>query len=319
VGNTTRLFFATDIHASTRCFKKFLNAAKHYGADVLVLGGDVTGKRWIHITMEGSGRGTAIYDNGRKVRLETRADIARLEEREADAGTYVHRCTLEEHERLQRDANAQETLFYSLMEARIREWVGLADERLRHQDVRVFFNAGNDDIFAIDSLIDSSATMVRPEGKCVEIDDSCTMISTGFANMTPFRCPRDISEDELACKIASMIPKVPDLARCIFNFHCPPYQSKLDNAAKVGPDLQPRMTAFGIEMAPAGSTAVRAAIEQHQPLLGLHGHIHESKGATRIGRTPCLNPGSEYHEGVLRGALIELNRGAIKNYAFTCG
>ena len=44
----------------------------------------------------------------------------------------------------------------------------------------------------------------------------------------------------------------------------------------------------------AGSTAVRASIEKHQPLVGLHGHIHESKGFVTLGRTLCLNPGSEY-------------------------
>ncbi len=314
----TRLFFATDIHASNRCFKKFLNAAKHYRADVLVLGGDVTGKDMVPIVMTSGGRAIAKH-MGSVEDLETDTDITDFEQRVADSGSYTYRCTPEEYDRISKDPTAFNRVFSSLIKARMRQWVGWADERLRGQGVRAFFNAGNDDTFAIDSIIDSSETLTRPEGKCVEIDEHCTMISCGFANLTPFHTPRDVPEEELARKIASMVSQVPDLRRCIFNLHCPPYRSQLDNAPALGPDLRPKMSALGVEFAPVGSTAVRAAIEQHQPLLGLHGHVHESKGSTRIGNTLCLNPGSEYKEGILRGALIQLTRGQVSNFAFTTG
>ena len=77
--------------------------------------------------------------------------------------------------------------------------------------------------------------------------------------------------------------------------------------------------AGGIEMQPVGSTACRETIERYQPLLGLHGHLHESRGTFQLGRTLCINPGSEYSEGVLRGALIELEGGQVKNYQLTTG
>jgi len=314
----TRIFFATDIHASNRCFKKFLNAAKHYEADVLVLGGDVTGKAFVPVVMKTAGSGTAV-DNGKELELETATEISRFEERASDAGSYVFRCCPEEYRRLLVDGAARDELFNKLIEERIRAWVSLADERLHDRGIRVFFNAGNDDHFSIDPLIDASTTMVRPEDRCVEVDDYCTMISTGFANVTPFHCPRDVLETELTRKIENMVSDVADLGRCIFNFHCPPFQSNLDNAPKLDGDLRPQMTGLGIEFAPVGSTAVRTAIERHQPLLGLHGHIHESKGIAYIGRTLCLNPGSEYHEGILRGALIQLQRGAVQHYMLTSG
>jgi Icc-related predicted phosphoesterase len=67
-------------------------------------------------------------------------------------------------------------------------------------------------------------------------------------------------------------------------------------------------------MKPVGSTAVREAITRYQPLLSVHGHIHESKGVAKLGRTLAVNPGSSYSDGVLQAAVLELNpkNGKIK-------
>jgi len=318
MSSTTRVFFATDIHASTRCFKKFLNSGEHYNAQVLIIGGDVTGKALVPVKMTASGRAVA-FDNGAEVDLNGEREIVRFENRVADAGSYAYRCEPEEYERISAEDGLREQLFERLIEMRMREWVELADERMAGKGRLVFFSAGNDDIYSIDAIIDAGEVMKRPEGKCVELDDHCTMISTGLANETPFHCPRDVPEVELTRVIDEMAARVPDLSRCVFNLHCPPYKSKLDNAPKLDADLRPRMNAFGIERGPVGSTAVRDAIERYQPLLGLHGHIHESKGSARIGKTLCLNPGSEYHEGTLRGVLVEIAAGKLKNHTFTTG
>ena len=72
-------------------------------------------------------------------------------------------------------------------------------------------------------------------------------------------------------------------------------------------------------MVPVGSTAVRSVIERHQPLLGLHGHIHEARGAKTIGRTVCLNPGSSYNTGRIDGALIYLEDDRVKRFQFVSG
>jgi hypothetical protein len=73
------------------------------------------------------------------------------------------------------------------------------------------------------------------------------------------------------------------------------------------------------EMAQVGSTAVAEMIEKYQPLLGLHGHIHEATGKRQIGRTLCVNPGSNYTEGILNGFILTLDDKKIKGAIFTSG
>jgi Icc-related predicted phosphoesterase len=68
-----------------------------------------------------------------------------------------------------------------------------------------------------------------------------------------------------------------------------------------------------------GSTAVRDALLGIQPLLGLHGHIHESGGMRRLGRTIAINPGSDYGTGVLNGALITLELDKVSAHQLVRG
>lgn len=102
-----------------------------------------------------------------------------------------------------------------------------------------------------------------------------------------------------------MVVKLRNPQRAIFNFHLPPFGSKLDEAPALDEKLRPMHGSRA--MRPVGSTAVRDAINRYQPLLSLHGHIPESKGATKLGRTLAINPGSGYEEGILMAAIIELD------------
>jgi Icc-related predicted phosphoesterase len=95
----------------------------------------------------------------------------------------------------------------------------------------------------------------------------------------------------------------------VFNVHCPPSDTHLDQAPLLDDDLRPVVDASGIRTTSVGSTSVREAIERHQPVLGLHGHVHESPGASKLGASLCLNPGSEYGDGILRGAIVDLETG----------
>ena len=79
------------------------------------------------------------------------------------------------------------------------------------------------------------------------------------------------------------------------------------------------MRAGQVEIVPVGSRAVRRAIEAFQPLISLHGHIHESRGIQRIGRTIAINPGSEYTSGRIHGALIELRRDKVRGHQLVVG
>jgi Icc-related predicted phosphoesterase len=148
------------------------------------------------------------------------------------------------------------------------------------------------------------------------------MISQGFSTPTPWRTPREVSDEQLGTMIDRMIAQVSDLSRCIFNFHDPPNDSTLDTCPMLDWNTDPPtqiVKAGQVVLFGAGSQSVRRAIEAHQPVLGLHGHIHESPGAIHIGRTLCVNPGSEYGEGILRGCLVNLANGKVESYQLTSG
>lgn len=312
----TRIYFATDIHGSQRCFMKFVNAAKVYRVDHLILGGDITGKMIIPI-IEKAGWYESTF-LGTTYKLQSN-QLLEFERTVAASGNYAYRTDEKEMEEIRADPNKLDKLFKGLILARLDSWLNIIKERLRPTGVKVYISGGNDDYHEVEEVLRSSPHIIDPEGRVVDID-GYEMITCGYSNITPWRCPRDISEEELAKKIDYIVSKLSEPARSTFNLHVPPFNSGIDLAPKLDENLRPILSTTGTpEMIPVGSKAVRDAIERHQPLLGLHGHIHESRGLVKIGRTLCINPGSEYSEGVLRGVLIELNQKGIKQYLLTEG
>jgi Icc-related predicted phosphoesterase len=311
-----RLFFVTDLHGSDLCFRKFLNSAKFYGADVLVLGGDVVGKRAVPYWEEPDG---FLVADEQPVRGLTREGLDDLLRAIRDQGGYPYRTTQQELDAIKDDDAAVEALFERLACESIGRWLELAEERLRGSGVRCLISPGNDDPPAIDRLLDDAGVSENPEGRVVEIGEF-TMVSCGIANRTPWHSYREQDEDELEVTLEGLIAGVPDARRSIFNFHVPPRDTPLDVAPLLDEDLKPVLRGGQMETAHVGSTAVRATIERHRPMLALHGHIHESRGAWRAKKSLCLNPGSEYPDGVLRGALVELGgRKGIRAYQLTQG
>jgi len=312
-----RLFYATDVHGSTRCFTKFVNAAEFYGADAVLLGGDITGKAIVPLVAEnGRYRGHFL---GEPAAAERGEELDALEKKIAATGYYAWRCSPDEEAEVAEDAGKREALFVRLIVERVEEWMTLAAERLEPLGIPCLVNAGNDDPHEIDAAIEASGWVDFLEGRVIELPDGTPVASCGYANMTPWACPRDVEEDDLARRLDDVIAKLDDPGRAIFNFHCPPYGTGIDDGPKLGANYRVTAGAGGVEMVPVGSKACRAAIERHQPLLGLHGHLHESRGTHMLGRTLCVNPGSEYTEGVLRGALFELKKGKLKSHQFTAG
>lgn len=259
------------------------------------------------------------YFLGINYNLKTQEELHKLEKTIRDSGYYPYRTTPQELEELDANKAKLDELFSRLMIESVKNWVTICEENLRGKNVKCFISPGNDDSFAIDPILKSSEIIINPEGTVVNLDERHEMISTGYSNITPFNCPRDISEDELNEKIEKMASQVKDMNNCIFNFHCPPYDSGLDMAPKLDETLKPIVKGGQIIYAPCGSIAVSNAIKKYQPLLGLHGHIHESRGTTVIGRTRCINPGSEYTEGILRGAVINLDEKGVRGYMLTSG
>jgi uncharacterized protein len=312
-----RIFYATDVHGSERCFRKFLNAGAHYSADVLILGGDITGKAIIPFRRQNGGTYNVRYMGQEQVVDE--AASRELEQKVANIGYYPYRCDAAEAEELARDQGRQHTLFIRLITDRVAQWMALARERLEPRRIPCLVNAGNDDPAEIDNVLRENGYVEFLEGRVVPLPDGTELASCGYANQTPWNCPRDTDEDDLRARYQAVAQQVKDPERAAFNFHCPPFNTGIDQGPKLGSDMRLTSGPGGIEMQPVGSTACRAVIEEFQPLLGLHGHLHESRGTYQLGRTLCINPGSEYTEGILRGALIDLSKSKIKNYILTTG
>ena len=309
-----RVFFATDLHGSEMCWRKFLNAARFYACDVLVCGGDMTGKAIIPIVVEG-GRFTVTMADETSV-----VDAEQVPEVEANIrrkGYYPLRVTPERLHELDRDADKRADAFRQVMLDGVQRWMDLAAEKLPGNDVRIFVCPGNDDEMEVDDVIRTSKRVELGEGRMVEID-GYTMISTGWANPTPWNTHREETEEKLAERIEAMAKQVPDVNHAIFNLHPPPYQSGLDEAPAIDSDL--KLMHGGRALRPVGSKAVRAAIDNYQPVLSLHGHVHESKGAVKLGKTLSINPGSSYEEGVLMAAIVNLDaKKGVKSYQLVNG
>jgi Icc-related predicted phosphoesterase len=319
----TRLYFATDLHGSERTYRKFLNAGKFYDVDILVMGGDITGKLLIPIIREKEGGYRATLQ-GRVEHLATQEDVDNLVKRLGTLGFYHQIMDEPEYQRLAADPAAVNELFHERARERLSSWVDLAEERLGGTGKKCFVTGGNDDDPEVLKVMKRAGTKAffACEGEVVPVDEDHTMLSIGYSTPTPWKTPREIPDEKLAEFIESMVPKVPDLSHSIFNFHDPPVDSTLDTCPMLDwtkDPPEPIIQSGQTVMYGAGSKSVRTAIEKYQPMLGLHGHIHESQSVAKLGRTTCINPGSEYAEGILRGCLVTFVDGEVQGYQMTSG
>ncbi|HEY7661389.1 MAG TPA: metallophosphoesterase [Actinomycetota bacterium] len=317
----TRLFFAADLHGSEDTWRKFLKAATFYRVDALVFGGDLMGKALLPIVRDGGRYRTTFL--GREHELEE-SELPRFTRRVETAGFYWTVMDPDEHAIARRDPLRVKALFHELASERLRRWLGLAEERLP-EGVHLYVTGGNDDEPSVLEELDrhAGAAVVSCEGRVVELDGEHTMITVGLSTVTPWDTPREASEEEIAGAIEEQAARVPDPARCVFNLHCPPKDSSIDTCLKleIVPGELPRPVRSGGQFLTTGggSVAVRDAVSRYQPVVGLHGHIHESPGRYRIGRTPCFNPGSEYGQGRLQGWMVALTGGRVSAYQYTSG
>ena len=315
---TTRVFFATDVHGSERTFMKFVNCAKFYKADVLIMGGDVTGKLVVPLIKQSDNSFVANF-LGIDRKAKDQAELDELEKVIRFTGYYPYRTNKEEMAQIGNDEKKIEALFQKLMIESLNRWLSVAEERLKAVKIKCYISPGNDDGFHIDQCFKGFDYIIDPEDQVVQIDDHHELIGTGYSNITPFKAPRELSEDKLFEKIEAMANKVKNMQNCIFDMHCPPINSELDTCQELDETLKPVFRSGQPSMIGGGSVSVRKAIEKYQPLLGLHGHIHECKSAVKIGRTLCLNPGSQYSEGILNGVIINIDEKSIRSHQFTSG
>jgi uncharacterized protein len=306
-----RVIFATDLHGSEAVFRKFLNAVKVYEATVAILGGDLTGKRIVPVVEEPDGACTAEF-NGREFRVTTDAELDALRIRIRDAGQYPLAVSTTRYEELLVDDEALHQAFLQACLAQVSDWMQRAGERLEPLGVPLYVTGGNDDYLEIEPVLEDAPYVLNAEGRIVTLTDGVDMISTGYGNPTPWRCPRDVTEEQLAERIETMAAQLHDQRHAVFNLHVPPYGSGLDLCPRLDTSTDPPRPIIG-ETGPAGSSAVREALARFGPMLSLHGHIHESPGIRDLGGTVAVNPGSEYGEGVLHSAVIDLAGARIQS------
>ncbi len=318
----TKIFYATDIHGSVPTFNKFINAAEFYKVDLLILGGDITGKLLIPIITEEGGWRATVMDETRHAKDEE--SLKRLMNLIEYLGFYHVIISAQEMERLQQHPGEVDRIFKEKSHERLRGWIARADQKLQALPVKCYLTGGNDDDDQDISLLEKHQTekVIYPEGQVVMVDDIHPMVSFGYSNPTPWDTPREMEDDKLAEMIEKVVAGIDDFSNVIFNFHCPPKDCTLDLAPKLDTSFDPPRpvtTAGEAVMIGVGSSAVRDAIEKYQPLLVLTGHIHESKGVMKIGRTTVVNPGSEYGEGILRGIIINVIDKEVLSYQMTSG
>ena len=315
----TRLFFATDIHGSERCFRKWLNARTAYRADVLVLGGDVTGKALVPIVDHGDGTWSA--EVGGETRRATSPDELRaLRDSVHMTGYYTDVLQADEKAALEADPVELERRFRDVMRRSLERWMELADERLP-DDFPAFAMLGNDDYPEMAETLAAAPAIRYAEADVYPLPSGGELVSVGLSNHTPWASPREVDEEELEGCIERLVSRVEEPRRAVFNLHCPPRGTNLDVAPILDDELRPRAgAAGGVQVGPAGSSAVRSSIERHAPAVSLHGHIHECSAGERIGGTLCINPGSNYMMGTLRGAIVEFDaEGAVSGWQLTEG
>ena len=315
----TRIFFATDVHGSERCFRKWLNAGRVYDAQVMVLGGDITGKS-LKPLCKVNGETWEGEIGGKIVQAREGDELKALCRQIADRGSYARMSTRDERAELARDPAAFGKAFGEVIRERVQQWVALADERLEDSGIACYMMLGNDDDEELADIIRASRTVTYAEDGILQLPGGHEMVSWGYSTPTPWNTPRECTEEELGERIDELVGGLERPETAVLNFHCPPRDSNLDQAPELDENLRPVVTAGGFALMSVGAASVRRAIETSGAALGLHGHVHESPAGQVIGSTMCVNPGSEYPEGILRGAIVDLAQdGEIRRWQITQG
>jgi Icc-related predicted phosphoesterase len=315
---TLKILFASDLHGSDLCYRKFLKAIQNYKADVAIIGGDLTGKALVPVIAKKDGSYVATLF-GVEHRARDEKELARLIDRISAVGFYYKIVTIGEYEELSQNDSLLKEVFKELIVDRIKKWLDLAENVVKEHKVQFLLMPGNDDIYEIDEIINKSEHVVNPAGKIIQINGVHEVVGCDHANITPWKCPRDIEDTALEAKLEEIMMNVKNKNTAILVAHAPPYGTKIDLAPALDKDLKYITKGGQAIFEHVGSKAVRKIIEKYQPLLGLHGHIHESKGYDKIGRTLIINPGSEYNEGILHVALVVISGDKIKGHMILTG
>jgi Icc-related predicted phosphoesterase len=311
-----KIYFATDVHGSEICWKKFINASKFYETDALILGGDMTGKAIVPIIAQGNSNYKVTLAEQEKI-ISGQEEVDKMVQTIQNRGYYPYVTDPDEVNSIFSTPGKSDELFLKQVLLTVQRWMDYADQKLAGTGIRCFVCPGNDDMFEIDKVIGASKMVLNVEGQVVQLDEHHEMINSGWSNTTPWGTHREETEEALKKRLEEVIGKAKDPANSVFNFHAPPYGSGLDDAPELTKDMRPAFA--GRSLVPVGSHAVLEMIDKYEPMLGLFGHIHEGKGTRKYKKTLCINPGSMYEQGMLHGVVVELKPKKVGNYVLTTG
>lgn len=318
MGAQTKIYFVSDIHGSERCFRKFLNAGPLYKADVMIMGGDLAGKELLIISQKIGGSGYSFKVNEKTFEIQTNEELGEAKQFIADLGLYSYVGHSEEIQAMQEEQTF-EAFMETLMRERMLKWLEIADQKLRSSNMPLYWMLGNDDPQSWAPYLRDCPWGTYTEDGIIKIDDDHEMISWGYANPTPWQTAREQSEEELLATLEEKISTIENIDNAIFNLHAPPFESGLDEAPLLNDQWVPQNEGGQVKMVPVGSKSVRQVIDTYQPLLGLHGHIHESQGFRKLGRTLVINPGSDHTTGTLNGVLVTVTKDKLKGHQIVRG
>jgi Icc-related predicted phosphoesterase len=312
------ILYVADIHGSDRCFRKWLNAGTHYGVDILIVGGDLTGKILVPV-YRSNGRWSATWD-GDDLTFETEDEFAAFARRLREHGVYAHLSSPEEVAAIRGSVELERAAFATHKVAQLREWIDLADSRLAGTSIRAYIMAGNDDPIDVDGVLDSGTLIQDVGDRVTELAPGVLMASIGESTPTPWNTPRELSDEALGEKMAEVVAGLPETGTTIWNFHMPPFDTGVDVVPRLDDQLRVQYRAGQPDMIPVGARSLRALIAERQPTLALHGHIHEGRGRYTIGSTVGFNPGSQYQDGVLLGVIVRISpKRGLRSYSFVAG
>lgn len=312
------LLFVTDIHGSEKCYRKFLNAQKKYPIDCLILGGDLSGKGLVPIIKNHHNNYKATL-LGEDYSISSSSEMESLEKHIRFNGFYPYRTDDEGVNRLTLDPTWRNSIFTKLIVEQMERWENLANEYLNQLNLPLYIIPGNDDIYEIDDILNNSTVLINVDNKIVELPNDWFLIGAGYSNHTPWHGPREFDEEVIFKNISDLAVKIPKFAKTIFNFHCPPFDSYIDSVQLVDEEFRPRFQGINPMLGHGGSTAIRKAYDLYSPKLGLHGHIHESKGVSHIRGAIAVNPGSDYSTGIMKGVIISLSKTKVESHIFIEG
>lgn len=310
----TRIFFASDLHGSDRCFKKFLAAASFYDANLLILGGDLVGKDIVPIRKRTNGKLEAKWRGG-VINLTTDGELREFQQVCADGGSY---STI-----VAEDDEISESKAIELLEqaaySRLESWMSKASDKFAGSGIQILVIPGNDDPPSIDEVLTDNEVILNIERRVVTLEGGLQIAGLGGSTPTPWHTYREYTDEEIEVHLEQTLQSARPDKPLIFSVHVPPYSSGLDSCPILDEELRPILGSGGPITAPVGSRSVYRAILSHKPILGLFGHIHEGRGCIKIGRTVCANPGSQYWQGRLLGVLVSIRNGTVSDWLLTEG